>query len=83
MRRPTVLSQASEAMDPASEQFRNEHYMEAWADERDRWIAAGQTDWHTGVFWGDVELAWEAQPASLSSPAETREAGSKACRAGS
>ena len=70
-RPPTVLAHAKEAADPAAARFITDHYMEGWADESDQWaVGAGPSIWHAGVFWGDVELAWDATPAALASPAE-------------
>ena len=68
-RRPTVLAHAIEASDPGAQRFIDDQYMEGWADESDQWLSgAGPSIWHTGHFWGDVELTWEA--GDLTRPAQ-------------
>ena len=39
--------------------FINDQYMQEWADERDQWRSGTGGLWHSGYYWGDVELAWE------------------------
>ena len=67
--RPTVLGHAEGVADPAAARFARDHYMEGWADESDQWRPGGAGSvWHSGCFWGDVELSWEATPAAFTSP---------------
>ena len=56
---PVTLSYQQEAADPNAQVFINDQYMQEWADERDQWRSGTGGLWHSGYYWGDVELAWE------------------------
>ncbi len=64
-RAPTVLSHSAQSADPTAAPFINDQYMHEWADERDQWVSGRASAWHSGYFWGDVELAWQAEPTAL------------------
>ena len=64
----TVLSLSAEAAEAGADIFINDTYMKQWSDESGQWVVAEDAAWHTGVFWGDFELAWRATPQALGSP---------------
>lgn len=67
---PVTLSHEAQSADPGAQAFIGDRYMQEWADERDQWLPSPDGVWHTGQFWGDVELSWELPEGGLRESAQ-------------